>query len=120
MMMIKVAVVSGNIVRVTAPEKLKADDFREVGPHVDSLLARHSKIRLVVDLSGFKGWQNMEAVETHTSFVKTHYKKIDRLAVVVGHEWQRWLAGAIKVFLDLNLKVFDKTHEDEALRWIST
>jgi hypothetical protein len=118
--MIKIAVVSGNVVKVTAPEKLKADDFREITPQINSIMAQHGKIRLLVDLSGFKGWENMEAFENHTSFIKTHYQKIERIAVVVGHEWQRWLAGAIKVFLHLNMKVFDKNHEDEALRWIAS
>jgi hypothetical protein len=120
MTMIKIAVVSGNFVRIKAPEKLKADDFREITPQVDSILARHGKIRLMVDFSAFKGWENMEAFENHISFIKNHYQKIDRIAVVVGHEWQRWLAGAIKVFLHLNMRVFDKKHEDEALRWIAT
>lgn len=118
--MIKLAVVSETVVKVTAPEKLKADDFREITLQVDSILARHGKIRLLVDLSGFEGWENMEAFENHISFIKTHYQKIDRIAVVVGHEWQRWLAGAIKVFLHLNMRVFEKNHEDEALRWIAT
>jgi hypothetical protein len=120
MTMIKIEVVSGNALKVTAPEKLKADDFRAVTPQVDSILAQHGKIRLVLDLSAFKGWENMEAFEHHTSFIKTHYQKVDRIAVVVGHEWQRWLAGAIKAFLHLHIRVFDKNHEDEALRWIAT
>jgi hypothetical protein len=120
MIMIKIAVVSGNVVRVTAPEKLKADDFREITPQVDSILAQHGKIKLLIDLSAFDGWENMEAVENHASFVKTHYQKVDRIAVVVGHEWQRWLAGAIKVFLHLDVRAFDKNNEDEALGWIAT
>jgi len=120
MTMIKLTVVSGNIVRVTAPEKLKADDFRTIAPQVDSILAQHPKIRLMVDFSAFKGWENMEAFQHHVSFVKTHYQKVDRIAVVVGHDWQRWLAGAIKAFLQLNMRVFDKNQADEALRWIET
>lgn len=33
--MIKTELISGNILRVVAPEKLKADDFREIEPQVD-------------------------------------------------------------------------------------
>lgn len=118
--MIKIAIVSGNVVRVTAPEKLKADDFRDIAPVVDPILARHGKVRILLDLSAFHGWENMEALDAHASFVKSHYQKVDRIAVVTGHEWQRWLAGAVKSFLDLNIRPFDKKHEDEALHWLSS
>lgn len=118
--MIKIAVVSGNVVRVTPPEKLKAEDFRDVAPQIDSILARHGTIRLLLVLSTFNGWENMEAFEHHISFVKTHYQKVDRIAVVVGHEWQRWLAGVVKACLHPNIRVFDKDREDEALRWLAS
>lgn len=118
--MIKLAVVSGNVVKVTAPEILQADDFRTIAPQVDSILAAHGRIRLVVDLSAFKGWESMEAFERHASFVKAHYQKVDRIAVIVGHEWQRWLVGAVKAFLHVTMRAFDTSHEDEALRWVAT
>lgn len=118
--MITLAVLSENVVKVTAPEKLQADDFRKIAPQIDSILAQHGKIRLVVDLSAFKGWESMEAFERHASFVKAHYQKVDRIAVIVGHEWQRWLVGAVKAFLHVTMRVFDKTHEDEALRWVAS
>ena len=49
--MIKTENISDNVLRITAPEKLKADDFRQIAPQVDSMISRYGKIRLLIDAS---------------------------------------------------------------------
>lgn len=116
--MIKTELISGNILRVVAPEKLKADDFREIEPQVNSLISQQGKIRLLVDASRFNGWENIGAFEKHAGFVKTHQQKVERIAVIAGHEWQHWLIGAVRVFVHPQVKAFDKGQESEALQWL--
>ncbi len=116
--MIKTDILSGNVLRIAAPDKLKADDFRQIAPQVDSLISRHGKIRLLIDASGFNGWENIEAFENHAGFVKSHQHKVDRIAVIVAHDWQHWLVGAVRVFLHPEVRAYDKGHESEALQWI--
>jgi hypothetical protein len=116
--MIKIDIVSGNILRITAPDKLKADDFRQIAPQVDSIISRYGKIRLLIDASGFNGWENIEAFENHAGFVKNHQQKVDRIAVIVAHDCQHWLVGAVRVFLHPEVRAYDKGHESEALQWI--
>jgi hypothetical protein len=88
--MIKTEIISDNILRITAPEKLKADDFRQIAPQVESMISRYGKIRLLIDASGFSGWE-----DNHAGFVKNHQQKVDRIAVTVAHNWQHWLIGAV-------------------------
>ena len=38
--------------------------------------------------------------------------------MIARHDWQHWLAGALKVFLDPEVKLFDPGREDEAARWV--
>jgi hypothetical protein len=116
--MIKTEVIAGNALRVTAPEKLKAGDFRQIAPQIDSLISQHGKIRLLIDASGFKGWENIAAFENHAGFIKDHQQKIERIAVIVGRDWQHWLIGAVRMFLHPEVKAYDKSHESEALQWI--
>ena len=116
--MIKTDIISGNVLRITAPDKLKADDFRQIAPQVDSIISRYGKVRLLIDASGFNGWENIEAFENHAGFVKNHQQKVDRIAVIVAHDWQRWLVGAVRVFLHPEVRAYDKGHESEALQWI--
>ena len=68
--MIKTDIISGNVLRIMAPEKLKADDFRQIAPQVDSIISRYGKIRLLIDASGFNGRENIAAFENHAGFVK--------------------------------------------------
>ena len=52
--MIKTDIISGNVLRITAPDKLKADDFRQIAPQVNSIISRYGKIRLLIDASGLR------------------------------------------------------------------
>jgi len=116
--LIKTEIISDNVLRITAPEKLKADDFRQIAPQVDSIISRYGKIRLLIDASGFNGWENIAAFGNHAGFVKSHQQKVDLIAVIVAHNWQHWLIGAVRVFLHPEVRAYDKGHESEALQWV--
>ena len=116
--MIKTEIISANALRITLPDKLNADDFGQIAPQIDSLIRQHGKIRLLIDASGFRGWENIGAFETHAGFVKDHQQKIERIAVIAAHDWQHWLIGGFRIFVHPEARAYDKSHEREALRWI--
>jgi hypothetical protein len=118
--MIKTEILSGNVLRITLPDKLKADDFRHIAPQVDSLISQYGRVRLLIDASGFNGWENIGALEKHFGFVKDHQQKIERIAVIAPHDWQHWLIGAVRVLVHPEARAYDKSHEREALQWIAT
>lgn len=116
--MIKTEIISPNALKIVVPDKLKADDFRQIAPQIDSLISQHGKIRLLIDASSFNGWENIAAFEKHAGFVKDHQQKIERIAVIAAHEWQHWLIGAVRIFVHPEVRAYDKSHASEALRWI--
>jgi hypothetical protein len=116
--MIKIENISTKTLRITVPDKLNVGDFREIEPQIDAMIRQNGKIRLLIDGSGFNGWANIPAFEAHAGFVKNHQRKVERIAVVTGHDWQTWLIGAFKMFLDPEIKAYDKSHENDALKWI--
>jgi hypothetical protein len=116
--MIKTELLSGNTMRITAPEKLKADDLRQIAPQIDSLIGQYGQIRLLIDASEFNGWENIAAFEKHAGFIKDHNQKIERIAVIAAHDWQHWLIGAVRIFLHPEVRTYDKSHESEALQWL--
>jgi hypothetical protein len=116
---IKTEIISGNVLRILVPDKIAADDFRQIAPLIDSIINQYGKIRLLIDASGFNGWDNIAAFENHAGFVKSHQQKVDRIAVIVGHNWQHWLVGAVRMFVHPEVRAYDKSHEGEALKWIS-
>ena len=44
--MIKTELISANALKIVAPDKLKADDFYQIAPQIDSLISQRGKIRL--------------------------------------------------------------------------
>jgi hypothetical protein len=76
--MIKTETISGDTLRIIAPEKLQADDFRQIAPQIESLIQQHGKIRLLIDACRFKGWENIAAFESHAGFIKNHKCPVSR------------------------------------------
>ncbi len=116
--MIKTELISANALKIVVPDKLKADDFHQIAPQIDSLIRQHDKIRLLIDASGFNGWENIAAFENHAGFVKNHQKKIERIAVITAHEWQHLLIGAVRIYVHPEARAYDKSHAREAFQWI--
>ncbi len=108
----------GSLIEVTIIDTLKAEDFRELGEKADKLIKEHGSIRVLINASGFNGWDNTEAAEKHFGFVKEHNQKVERLAVVAGHMWQYWLAALARMFLQPKIRVFDKDQIEEARAWL--
>ena len=116
--MIETEQISDRVLKVTVPEKLSAGDFRQLAPQIDFLLQQQGSIRLLVDASNFDGWENLAAFEKHIGFVKTHHQKVERIAVIVGRNWQYWVIGTMRLFLHPEVQTFDKGRESEAQKWI--
>jgi hypothetical protein len=53
--MIKTELIAPNVLRITAPDKLKADDFDRIVPQVNALIHQYGTIRLLIDVTGFHG-----------------------------------------------------------------
>lgn len=117
--MIKTELIAPNILKIIAPELLRSEDFLELVPKFEHIVEQHDKIRLLIDASRLNGWENVAALEKHAVFVKDRQHKVDRIAIIVQHEWQHWLVGAVGVFLHPEVRAFDKTQRDGALQWIA-
>jgi len=82
------------------------------------MISRYGKIRLLIDASGFNGWEDIAAFGNHAGFVKSHQQKVDLIAVIIARDWQRWLIAAVRVFVHPEVGAYDKDHENEALQWV--
>jgi hypothetical protein len=116
--MIKTDIISTNALRLIAPKKWRAEDFRKLRPQIDSLISQHGKNRLLIDGSGFEGWENIAALQVHAGFIRSHQSKIERIAVIARHNWQHWVIGVVRMFLHPEVRSYDQNHEHEALQWI--
>ncbi len=116
--MIEVQTLSPNSFKITPSGKLTEDDFTRLAPPIDAAIAEHGQIRLMIDASGFRGWDSFAAFERHAGFVRSHQRKVERLAVVTGHDWQEWLVDTMRMVLHPDARAFARGSEAEALQWL--
>jgi hypothetical protein len=118
--MIKVERVAEGVLKVVAPTKLRSGDFAELARQIEPVIRQKGQLRLLIDASHLAGWTDLAALEEHAAFVRSHHEKVDRIAVVAAHEWQRWLISAIRVFLHPEVRLFEDRQENEAVRWLKS
>lgn len=116
--MIKVERIADGVLKVVAPTKLQSGDFAELARQIEPIIRQKGQLRLLIDASHLAGWKDLPALEEHAAFVKSHHEKVERIAVIAAHQWQRWLISAIKVFLHPEVRAFENGQEAEALRWL--
>jgi len=116
--MIEVQTLSKNAFKLTPSGKLTEDDFSRLEPPIDAAIAEHGAIRLMIDASGFRGWESFAAFERHAGFVRAHQRKVERLAVLTGHDWQEWVVDTMRMFLHPEARAFARDREAEALEWL--
>jgi hypothetical protein len=118
--MINTENISGNVIRITVPETLHANDFKQLYPQIEGFIHQFKKIRLLVDAENFSGWEDMKAFEKHMGFVKQHHHSVERIALIAGHAWQHWLVGIFRIFVHPEVRVFDKNEKNQAMEWVKS
>jgi hypothetical protein len=118
--MIKAQQIADGVLKVIAPTKLQSGDFVELARQIEPIIRETGQLRLLIDASDLEGWKDLTALEEHAAFVKSHQEKVDRIAVIAAHDWQRWLISAIKVFLHPEVRIFEANQEDAAVSWLKS
>ena len=108
------------IVHVKVQGKIEADDWAKVASEIDPVIVEHLSVSLLLDANDFDGWDDLEALRNHFGFVKHRHKNVDRIALVTSQDWQTWVAGLAKIFVDTDIRTFDADDMKDALAWLSS
>jgi hypothetical protein len=112
---------SDNALKVTMPAKLAADDVAQLAGRLDDLIAQRGHIRLMIDLTKFGGWENLEAMGAHLDQLKLmpeRAKHIERIAVIIGYPWQQQFLQMLRNVLPTQVQAFEANEEAEAKQWL--
>lgn len=115
--MIQVENTVADVIQVTLPPKIKAEDFVQLEPQIDTLIDKYKTIRLLIDATGFEGWLTLHALREHVGFARRQQYYVNCIAVVALKFWQRAIINAIKVFVKPTIQVFHD--KEEAQEWLS-
>jgi hypothetical protein len=93
------------------------EDYENFVPEVDRQIARHGRVRMLMDMHDFHGW-SAGAMWADTKFAVKHYRGIERLAIIGEKKWQRGMATFCKPFTKAEIRYFDHSQAEEVHEWL--
>jgi hypothetical protein len=107
----------GGVLEITLSGRLTREDYERFVPEVECIIAREGKIRVLVDLRDFHGW-NAGALWEDMRFDFRHFGDIERLAIVGEAAWERGMAAFCQPFTTAEIRYFERSQAGEAREWI--
>lgn len=105
---------------VLKPEgPLEAADFATLAGQVDAYLENHGTLRgVLIRAKSFPGWKDFGALLAHLKFVRDHYQRIERVAVVADGAVANILPNIGSHFVHALVRHFDLERENAAWDWL--
>lgn len=107
----------GKILSIKISGKLAKEDYGHFVPKVEELIKEHGKIRILMEMHDFHGWE-MGALWEDIKFDVKHFADIERLAMVGESKWEAGMAVFCKPFTTAKIKYFDSTKLADAQEWV--
>ena len=107
----------GKVLAMKISGKLSKEDYQQFVPKVEDLIKQHGKIRVLMEMHDFHGWE-MAALWEDIKFDVKHFRDIERLAMVGDSKWEAGMAAFCKPFTSAKIKYFDVSKVDDAKQWI--
>jgi len=107
----------GKIIEVKLSGKLSKEAYDVFVPLTEARIEQFGKIRMLVILHDFHGW-DVGALWEDLKFDVKHFNDIERLALVGESKWQKGMATFCKPFTSASIKYFDVAELDAARTWI--
>ena len=105
------------VVEPVAP--LRVTDFEDLVREVDPYIAEYGRLSgLVIYAKTFPGWADLQAFLAHMKFIKSHYQKVARLALVTDSELLEELPKIAAHLVHVQVKHFSESQYERALHWL--
>lgn len=97
--------------------KLTRQDYEHFVPEIESRINQHGKLRMLVEMHDFHGWE-LAALWQDIKFDVKHFAHIERLALVGEKKWEAGMAAFCKPFTTAKIRYFDVAQYDDAIAWL--
>jgi len=105
----------GNILRVRVTGKLTSQDYSEFAPDFERLVRQRGKLRLLVELRDFHGW-DAGALWQDVKFDLKHFNNIERVAILGETKAHERMAAFCRHFTRAEVRYFASTPEQTEAR----
>ena len=110
--------VQGKIMEVNLHGELTREDYERFVPETERLIREHGKIRILVMMHDFHGWEG-GALWEDIKWNAKHLNDIERLAIVGETTWHKWMTGFCKPFTSAQIRYFAPGEIDRARAWVA-
>jgi hypothetical protein len=108
----------GNVMEVHLNGTLTKEDYARFVPDTEALISEHDKIRLLVILDDFHGW-DAGALWEDIKWDAKHFNHVERIAIVGETKWEKWMTGFCKPFTTAKVRYFDQGEIVAARSWLA-
>ena len=106
------------VIVVEVKHALRAGDFDALSATADQWIKEKGTLNgMVVHAHHFPGWENLAGLIQHVRFVKDHYKKIRRIAVVSSARLATLAPSIAEHFVEAEIQNFAYDKLDDAIAW---
>ena len=98
--------------------KLSRSDYEWFVPETERLILKHGKIRILVTMHDFEGW-DATALWEDIKWNARHFNQIERLAIIGERTWHKWMTGVCRPFTTAEVRYFTLCQLDAARSWIN-
>ena len=107
----------GKVLTINVSGKLTPEDYDRFVPQTERLIQQHGPIRILFDMQDFHGWE-LAALWKDIKFDISHFKDIERLAMVGDKKWEQWMATFCRPFTTAKIRYFDRSEATAAREWV--
>jgi hypothetical protein len=106
----------GKLVEVQLSGKIRKEDYEHFVPEVDRLIRQHGKIRMLLEMTDFHGW-DAGALWEDIKFDLKHFSDFERISMVGEKKWQKGMSQFCRPFTSAKIRYFDRRAMAEARQW---
>lgn len=108
---------TGVLVEAHAHGTLDGNDYDDLLPELDSVLAQHPRVNFILFLEAFHGW-DIESFVRELKWDAKNRDRLGRVAIVGDAGWEKAAVSLSKWFLPGNVAYFSVTDEQRAREWV--
>ncbi len=109
-------IADGKVLDIHVSGKLVKDDYKHLVPEAERLIKQHGKIRILLEMKDFHGW-DAGALWEDIKYDLKHFSDIERVAMVGEKKWQKGMSWFCRPFTTAKVRYFDQSALDEAREW---
>lgn len=106
-----------DVIGIVCDGKLTEDDMKRMHELLHERLASANRPGLVVDLTGFDGYEGLAALREDLKIDNAHRNDFSRVAVIGDRKWMEWGASLAGSLTSTELRWFDSGEAEAAKEW---